>query len=64
MKRLTAASRNKGREEKLRILPRGQGECLIIDEKNERIVSTRIRPRSTWNGGEAPIAIKEEKKIF
>ncbi len=64
LKMLSASYMSKGIDEHLHVLPRVAGACLIIDDKNERIFSTRIRPRSTWHGGEAPIAIKEVKKLF
>ena len=64
LKMLSASYMTKGIDDHLRILPRVPGAALIIDDKNERIFSTRIRPRSTWHGGEAPTAIKESKKLF
>jgi len=64
LKMLSASYMTKGIDEHLRILPRVPGAALIIDDKNERIFSTRVRPRSTWHGGEAPAAIKEVKKLF
>ncbi len=64
LKMLSASYMTKGIDDHLRILPRVPGAALIIDDKNERIFSTRIRPRSTWHGGEAPTAIKKEKKLF
>ena len=64
LKMLTASYMTKGIDDHLRILPRVAGAAVIIDDKNERIFSARIRPRSTWHGGEAPIAIKEKKKLF
>ena len=64
LKMLSASYMTKGIDDHLRILPRVPGAALIIDDKNERIFSTRIRPRSTWHGGEAPTAIKQEKKLF
>jgi hypothetical protein len=37
---------------------------LVLDDNNERMYQIRVRPRFTWHGGEAPVAIPREKKIF
>ncbi len=50
---LTAAMNN---------LPRVKGSAVIFDDTNERIYPMRIRPRFTWHGGEAPIAVHKDKK--
>lgn len=42
-------------------LPRVKGACIVFDDTNERMYPMRIRPRFTWHGGEAPIAIREKK---
>lgn len=44
-------------------LPDLKGSAIILDDNSERIYPIRIRPRFTWHGGEAPTAIKEEKKL-
>jgi DNA helicase HerA-like ATPase len=44
-------------------LPDLKGSALILDDNSERIYPMRVRPRFTWHGGEAPSAIKVEKKI-
>ncbi len=44
-------------------LPSLKGSAIILDDNSERIYPARIRPRFTWHGGEAPTAIKAEKKI-
>ena len=44
-------------------LPRLKGSAIILDDNSERIYPMRIRPRFTWHGGEAPTAIKEEKRL-
>ncbi|MFA4953066.1 MAG: DUF87 domain-containing protein [Candidatus Pacearchaeota archaeon] len=44
-------------------LPNLKGSAIILDDNSERIYPMRIRPRFTWHGGEAPMAIKQEKKI-
>jgi len=45
-------------------LPRGQGSAVVFDDSNERLYSIAVRPRFTWHGGESPMALKAEKKIF
>lgn len=64
LKMLSSSYMTTGIDEHLRILPRVQGAAIIIDDQNERVFATRIRPRATWHGGEAPVAIKEKKKLF
>jgi uncharacterized protein len=44
-------------------LPGLKGSAIILDDNSERIYPMRIRPRFTWHGGEAPTAIKVEKKL-
>ncbi len=44
-------------------LPGLKGSAIILDDNSERIYPARIRPRFTWHGGEAPTAIKSEKKL-
>jgi len=44
-------------------LPDLRGSAIILDDTSERIYPMRIHPRFTWHGGEAPIAIKREKKF-
>jgi hypothetical protein len=44
-------------------LPNLKGSAIILDDNSERIYPMRIRPRFTWHGGEAPTAMKAEKKI-
>jgi len=40
-------------------LPRLKGSAIILDDNSERVYAMRMRPRFTWHGGEAPIAIKK-----
>ncbi len=42
-------------------LPSLKGSAIILDDNSERIYPARIRPRFTWHGGEAPVAIRAEK---
>ncbi len=44
-------------------LPALKGSAIILDDNSERIYPMRIRPRFTWHGGEAPTAIKEERRL-
>jgi hypothetical protein len=44
-------------------LPTLKGSAIILDDNSERIYSMKMRPRFTWHGGEAPMAIKEEKEF-
>jgi len=44
-------------------LPSLKGSAIVLDDNSERIYPMRMRPRFTWHGGEAPTAIKKEKKF-
>ena len=44
-------------------LPALKGAAIILDDNSERMYPIRMRPRFTWHGGEAPIAVKREKKL-
>ncbi|MAH03722.1 hypothetical protein CMI39_02965 [Candidatus Pacearchaeota archaeon] len=44
-------------------LPSMKGSAIILDDNSERIYPMKIRPRFTWHGGEAPTAVKIEKKL-
>ncbi len=44
-------------------LPSLKGSAIVLDDNSERIYPMRVRPRFTWHGGEAPTAIKAEKKL-
>ena len=50
-------------QESMDQLPTLKGSALILDDNSERIYPMRIRPRFTWHGGEAPTAVKIEKKL-
>ncbi len=50
-------------QESMDQLPTLKGSALILDDNSERIYPMRIRPRFTWHGGEAPSAVKIEKKL-
>jgi ABC-type dipeptide/oligopeptide/nickel transport system ATPase component len=53
-----------GLDEELNKLPRVKGAAIIFDDLNEKLYPMQMRPRFTWHGGEAPIAIEELKKKF
>jgi DNA helicase HerA-like ATPase len=44
-------------------LPSLKGSAIILDDNSERIYPMRMRPRFTWHGGEAPTAVKIEKRL-
>jgi len=44
-------------------LPALKGAAIILDDNSERIYPMRMRPRFTWHGGEAPVAVKREKEL-
>lgn len=43
-------------------LPALKGSAILLDDNSERLYSIRMRPRFTWHGGDAPTAVKTEKK--
>ncbi len=43
-------------------LPRETGAAVLFDDSNERMYAMRVRPRFTWHGGEAPMAVPEPEK--
>jgi uncharacterized protein len=53
-----------GLDAELDNLPRTTGAALILDDNNEKMYPIQIRPRFTWHGGEAPIALKTRKELF
>ena len=44
-------------------LPDLKGSAILLDDNSERIYPIRIRPRFTWHGGEAPTAVRVEKRL-
>ncbi len=42
----------------LNALPTARGSAVILDDNSEKMYSIQVRPRFTWHGGEAPIAVK------
>ncbi len=45
-------------------LPHFQGSAVVFDDANERVYPMRVRPRASWHGGSAPIAVHEKKEYF
>ncbi|MFH1398521.1 MAG: ATP-binding protein [Candidatus Woesearchaeota archaeon] len=45
-------------------LPRVKGAAIVFDDTNERLYPMRVRPRITWHGGGAPVAVPEEKRVL
>jgi len=44
-------------------LPNLKGSAIILDDNSERIYPMRVRPRFSWHGGEAPTAVKVERRM-
>ncbi|MBU2496564.1 MAG: DUF87 domain-containing protein [Nanoarchaeota archaeon] len=44
-------------------LPHLKGSAIILDDNSERIYPMRVRPKYTWHGGEAPTAVKVQKRL-
>ncbi len=44
-------------------LPSLKGSAIILDDNSERIYPIRVRPKFTWHGGEAPTAVKVERRV-
>ena len=53
-----------GLDKQLNYLPRVNGAGIIFDDVNERFYPMKVKPRHSWHGGEAPIAIQKIKKTF
>ena len=53
-----------GLDEELNKLPEVKGAAIIFDDLNEKLYPMQMRPRFTWHGGEAPVAIEEKEKKF
>ncbi len=51
-----------GLDKQLNYLPRVRGSGIIFDDVNERLYPMKVRPRFTWHGGEAPVAMHKVKK--
>ena len=50
-------------KKKMNELPNQKGSAIILDDNSERIYNMRVRPRFTWHGGEAPVAVKAETSL-
>ena len=55
---------NKGSKALFNAMPRTKGCAIIMDDKNERLHTMQVKPRTTWHGGEDPNAIREVKDEF
>ena len=44
----------------LNALPDERGAAVVLDDNAERLYPIRVRPRFTWHGGEAPLAVKSK----
>jgi energy-coupling factor transporter ATP-binding protein EcfA2 len=44
-------------------LPDLKGSAIVLDDNSERINPMRVRARFTWHGGEAPTAIRVERRL-
>jgi len=54
----------RGLEEELNTLPRVMGAAIVFDDTNERLFPVQIRPRISWHGGSAPVAMPEKKEFL
>ena len=55
---------NKGSKALFNSMPRTKGCAIIMDDKNERLHTMQVKPRTSWHGGEDPSAIREVKDEF
>jgi len=47
----------------INILPADKGAAIILDDNSERLYPIRVRPKFSWHGGEAPTALKYQRKL-
>ena len=45
-------------------LSRMKGAALVFDDTNERLYSIQVKPRFSWHGGSAPVAITKPRETF
>ena len=62
LKALTQSYMQESLIEHLNELPRVKGAGIIFDDTNEKLYALRVRPRFSWHGGAAPVAIPQKKK--
>ena len=48
----------------LAALPKLKGSAIVLDDNSERIYPIRVRPRTSWHGGDSPEAVKKEKEVL
>ncbi|MEM4268232.1 MAG: ATP-binding protein [Candidatus Woesearchaeota archaeon] len=53
-----------GLDQELDQLPRSKGAAIIFDDTNEKMYPMQVRPRTTWHGGDSPVALKLQDKRF
>jgi len=44
-------------QKSMNALPDLKGSAVVLDDNSERLYPIRVRPRFTWHGGEAPVAV-------
>lgn len=54
----------RGLDEELNMLPKVTGAAVVFDDSNERLFPIQVRPRFTWHGGSAPVAMPEKKEFL
>jgi len=55
---------SKGSKQLFNTMPKTKGCAIIMDDKNERLHTMQVKPRTTWHGGEDPNAIREIEERF
>lgn len=55
---------SKGAKQLFNTMPKTKGCAIIMDDKNERLHTMQVKPRTTWHGGEDPNAIREIEERF
>ena len=48
----------------LAALPSLKGSAIVLDDNSERMYPIQIRPRTSWHGGDSPVAVKKEKEVL
>ena len=39
-------------------LPKVKGGAIVLDDNAEKLFNIQVRPKFSWHGGEAPVAVK------
>ncbi len=45
-------------------LPRIKGSAIVLDDNSERIYSIKVKPKTSWHGGETPSAVKIKRELL